>query len=68
MENYKIRVTSRPGTTIVEERRLACDHAAVRHGQSLAHAGDKLEVWRGAECIFMSEELGTGRVQGPAYH
>jgi hypothetical protein len=28
------------------------DHAAVRRAQALADAGDAIEVWRGAACVY----------------
>lgn len=28
------------------------DHAAVRRAQALADAGDAVEVWRGAACVY----------------
>jgi hypothetical protein len=58
MEKYKIRIISRPGATLEKDLILACDHAAVRRGQKLRAPGERLEVYRRDECIFISEELG----------
>ena len=63
MEKYIIRVTSRLGATVEKSLVLECDYSAVRHGQRLAAAEERLEVWRGDECIFASEELGQLRYQ-----
>ncbi len=56
MEKYIIRVTSRLGATVEKSLVLECDYSAVRHGEHLAAAGERLEVWRGDECIFVNEE------------
>jgi hypothetical protein len=66
MEKYTIRVTSRLGATVEKSLVLECDYSAIRHGQCLAAAKERLEVWRGDECIFASEELGQLRYQMPS--
>jgi hypothetical protein len=66
MSKYLIRITSKLGATLEKPLILNCDFAAVRHGKQLAAPGERLEVWRGDECIFMSEELGYVHVQKPA--
>jgi hypothetical protein len=59
METYKIRLTPAQNRHASEETlELSCDHAAVRYGQRSAAAGDRLEVFRAGECIFLSEDLG----------
>ena len=58
MEKYKIRVTSGRGDKLEEVLFMAADFAAVRRGRQLATPGEKLEVYRGEECIFVSEQLG----------
>jgi len=59
METYKIRLTAARNKRASEETlELSCDHAAVRYGQRSAAPGDRLEVFRGGECIFLSEDLG----------
>ena len=58
METYKIRLTAARNKRASEETlELSCDHAAVRYGQRSAAPGDRLEVFRGGECIFLSEDL-----------
>jgi hypothetical protein len=67
METYKIRVTTAPAKQPTEETlSLTCDHAAIRYGQHRTAPGDKLEVFRGKECIFISEDLGPRRLSFPS--
>jgi len=66
MEKYRIRISGNPSAQVDEEVRLANDFAAIRHGQRLAAPGEKLEIYRGSDCIFMSQDLGLttfGHVQ-----
>jgi hypothetical protein len=66
MAQYFIRITSKLGATVEKPFILGSDFAAVRHGKQLVAPGERLEVWRGDECIFVSEELGVLRMQKPA--
>lgn len=66
MAQYFIRITSKLGATLEKPLVLGCDFAAVRHGKQLMGPGERLEVWRGEECIFVSEELGAVRMQKPS--
>ena len=58
VEKYLIRITSKPGATLQPDLILTSDYAAGHHGRVMAAPGEKLEVWRDGECIFMSEDLG----------
>jgi hypothetical protein len=62
MEKYQIRITSKPGDALKPDVILSCDYAAVRYGQRMAEPGEKVEVWRSGECIFLSEDLGCRRI------
>ena len=55
MTSYQIRITRRDGQTLVVESRFMGDHAAIRRAQTLAMAGDQVEVLRGMTCIFETE-------------
>lgn len=63
MEQYAFRITSKLGATLEQSLIFASDSAAIRHGQKLAAPGERLEVWRAGERIFLSEELGRLRAR-----
>ena len=67
MQKYTIRVSSRLGATVDKSLILESDLSAVRHGQRLAAAGERLEVWCGDECIFVGEEFGRLRAIGHSH-
>jgi len=56
MEQYRIRVTVNPGAIVEKTIDLENDAAAIAYGQRLAGPGETLEVWRGSQQVFMSEE------------
>lgn len=52
MSAYEIRILP-PGKPIrLYAASLLGDHAAIRRAQTLAQAGDGIEVWRGLTCIY----------------
>lgn len=63
MGQYAFRITSKLGATLEQSMIFSSDYAAIRHGQRLAAPGERLEVWRAGERIFLSEELGGLRIR-----
>ncbi len=53
MSSYEIRLSNREETSpkIMRVRRVS-DFAAIRNARSIAKAGESVEVWKGAECIY----------------
>jgi hypothetical protein len=58
VEKYLIRFGRGSGAVREVEVTLAGDLSAVRQGQRMIGPGEMLEVWRGDELIFRSQELG----------
>ena len=52
MENYEIRIVKEGRRPIIYACPHASDHAAIRRAQGLAAEHDKVEVWRGLDCIY----------------
>lgn len=63
MDQYTFRVTSKLGATLEQSMIFSSDYGAIQHGQRLAAPGERLEVWRAGERIFLSQDLGGGRVR-----
>jgi len=49
---YQIRILRAAGETILLENSYASDFAAVRRAQRAAEDDDRVEVWRGMDCIY----------------
>jgi hypothetical protein len=60
LDNYEIRI-ERPGHQpyIYVSPQLS-DHAAIRRAQSLAQEGDRVEVWRGLDCVYEKKDRRIG--------
>ena len=52
MFTYEILILRKDGQRLVIEARLVGDHAAVRRAQTLATDEDRIEVWRGQNCVY----------------
>ena len=52
MGNYEIRIIKRDRAIAVHRSEHINDHAAIRRGHILAGAGDRVEIWRGTQCIY----------------
>jgi hypothetical protein len=59
METFVIRITPHRGKVEQHQVRMASANAAIRHARKLAANAPRLEVWRNAEVVFMSEDLGS---------
>ena len=61
MKTYEIRVLphQQTGADIYSSTHMD-DHAAVRRAAALAKAGESIEVWCGARCVYAGEPPGTG--------
>lgn len=53
---YQIRILRAAGETVLLENSYASDFAAVRRAQRAADEDDKVEVWRGMDCIYSEYE------------
>jgi hypothetical protein len=72
MDNYEIRIARRDQAITVYRSEHINDHAAIRRGHVLAEAGDRVEVWRGTQCVYAGHQspvtahgnfgVGTGSV------
>lgn len=49
---YEIRIIKDGRRPIIYACTHASDHAAIRRARSLAGETDKVEVWRGLDCIY----------------
>lgn len=49
---YEIRIIKDGRHPFIYACTHASDHAAIRRAQSLAAENDKVEVWRGLDCIY----------------
>ena len=56
MNRYQIRILRAAGETVLLENSYASDFAAVRRAQRAAEEDDRVEVWRGMECIYSEYE------------
>jgi len=56
MNHYQIRILRAAGETVLLENSYASDFAAVRRAQRAAEDDDKVEVWRGMDCIYSEYE------------
>ena len=52
LETYEIRIIKQGHGPFIYACPQASDHAAIRRARSLAAAEDKIEVWRGLDCIY----------------
>jgi len=57
MDNYEIRIITRDQAVAVHRSEHISDHAAIRRGHILAEAGDQVEIWRGAHCVYAGQKL-----------
>jgi hypothetical protein len=53
---YQIRILRAAGETVLLENSYTSDFAAVRRAQRAAEEDDKIEVWRGMDCIYSEYE------------
>ncbi|MEO8302128.1 MAG: hypothetical protein ABI608_10060 [Rhizomicrobium sp.] len=53
---YQIRILRAAGETILLENSYASDFAAVRRARRAAEDDDRVEVWRGMDCIYSEYE------------
>lgn len=53
---YQIRILRAAGETVLLENSYASDFAAVRRARRAAEDDDKIEVWRGMDCIYSEYE------------
>ena len=49
---YQIRILRTAGETVLLENSYASDFAAVRRARRAAEDDDRVEVWRGMDCIY----------------
>ena len=56
MMSYQIRILRAAGETVLLENSYASDFAAVRRAQRAADEDDRVEVWRGMDCIYSEYE------------
>jgi hypothetical protein len=56
MDNYEIRIVKSDQAIAVHRSEHFSDHAALRHGHSLAEAGDHIEIWRGTHCVYAGQK------------
>jgi len=56
MNSYQIRILRAAGQTVLLENSYASDFAAVRRARRAAEDDDKVEVWRGMDCIYSEYE------------
>ncbi len=62
LDNYEIRIVKqRKSGPFIYHSPQASDHAAVRCAQSLIEDGDRVEVWRGLDCIYATDERRASR-------
>jgi len=56
LDAYEIRIVKKlTKASFVYACAQASDHAAVRRARSLSEDGDKVEVWRGLDCVYTSQ-------------
>ena len=53
---YQIRILRAAGETVLLENSYVSDFAAVRRAQRAADEDDRVEVWRGMDCIYSEYE------------
>jgi hypothetical protein len=53
---YQIRILRAGGETVLLENSYTSDFAAVRRARRAAEDDDKVEVWRGMDCIYSEYE------------
>jgi hypothetical protein len=59
MQPFEIRICAKQGSVVTHSAILINDFAAIRRAQTLAsNADERIEVWRGADCIFKHERMG----------
>ena len=56
MNCYQIRILRAAGETVLLENNYTSDFAAVRRARRAAEDDDKVEVWRGMDCIYSEYE------------
>jgi hypothetical protein len=52
MEIYEIRIIKDGRRPVIYACQHESDYAAIRRAQNLVEAEDRLEVWRGLDCIY----------------
>jgi hypothetical protein len=59
VDTYEIRILRKgiSASDVFSSSHIS-DHAAVRRAQALAGAGDAIEVWRGAACVYSGSPQG----------
>jgi hypothetical protein len=55
LDAYEIRILrKKTHAPVIYACAQASDHAAVRRAQSLCREGDRVEVWRGLDCVYVA--------------
>ncbi|MBS0281677.1 MAG: hypothetical protein JSR25_10990 [Proteobacteria bacterium] len=53
MDAYEIRIVKKQqNSPVIHACSQASDHAAIRRAKSLIEDGDRVEVWRGPDCVY----------------
>jgi hypothetical protein len=61
MQDYEIRLVRKSGPTVLSSRYIS-DYAALRSARLMAAPDDRIEIWRGRECIYHDQPL-DGRLR-----
>jgi hypothetical protein len=60
VDAYEIRIVKRLAKApVIYACSHVSDHAAIRRARSLTEDGDQVEVWRGLDCVYACDALGT---------